>query len=97
MSKLSPLRPSPILTFLNSPGTHAQLSKMPKMYGISPSQRITLTCWFSAFIKEMGVSVDGLIRQIPIQSTSMLTFEIVQQDDLSKLSYGVVLHLSEDH
>lgn len=33
MSKLSPPLSYPIPTFPNSPGTHAQLSEMPEMYG----------------------------------------------------------------
>ena len=46
MSKPSPFPTYSVPTFSNSPGSHAQLSKMPEMYVTSSSEYIILTYWF---------------------------------------------------
>lgn len=67
MSKFSPSLTYSIPIFSNSAGTHAQLSKVPEMYvDFSTESNIILTYWFPAFIKEMGVSVDGVFSSLNI-------------------------------
>lgn len=57
MSELSLCSTYHVPMFLNSPGTYAQLSQMPKMQVTLSLEYIILTYLrFSAFIKEMGVS-----------------------------------------
>lgn len=74
---------------------------MPEVYVTFSRECANLIYLFSAFIKEMGVSVDYKLihRNIQTLLISGITFDdaTVQQDDLSKLSYRIVLHLSEDY